>query len=205
MSRTSARHRNRHGRTRSPGLTDTELRKPGRHIRSLRLRPPKSPPRQAPRAHQRDECARAAEAGGHREPSAPTGTPRAGGHGGWRRARSRCALRWEHGCRDRHRTGSRRLATFAIDHVRSVPEFRAGRASRRHPAQRPLVAPTPAQRQAGPPAWPERIEGPVPAEDSSVARDHGGNTVVITASLVREGRAQPAECVVVRCLIRAEC
>jgi hypothetical protein len=179
----------------------------GRHIRSLRLPPGRARPDRRPALiNVTSPLALSVEAGGHPEPSAPPGTPRADDRGGWRRARSRCS----------HSAGSTAagIATardrdgwprFAIDHVRGVLEFRAGRASRVHPARRPLVAPTPAPCQAAPPALPERIEGPVPAEDSSVARPRREPTVVITASLVRQGRAQPAECVLIRCLIRAGC
>ena len=87
------------------------------------------------------------------------------------------AFRWEPDGRHRRERGSRRSATFAADRVRGLLEARGAPQGRPKPADRPNVtAPMAARRnrrQAVEPAPTEWIEGPAPAEDSSVPPETG--------------------------------
>jgi ABC-2 type transport system permease protein len=85
------------------------------------------------------------------------------------------AFRWEPGGRRPHERGSRRPPTFAVDRVRELLLPRGRRTVRPQPAgERPVAArPMPRRRSEGAvkQAPIESIEGPAPAEDSSVPPD----------------------------------
>jgi ABC-2 type transport system permease protein len=85
------------------------------------------------------------------------------------------AFRWEPDERHRGERGSRRSAAFATDRVRGLLEARSRRAvSPRPTEQRSAAEPRLPRRPllgAVEPAPPEWIEGPAPAEDSSVPRE----------------------------------
>jgi len=86
------------------------------------------------------------------------------------------AFRWEPGLSGRRGRGSQATAAFAVDRVRGLLEQAGARTARDHPEER---RPVPGQRPShtaadhpgiGPTVI-ERIEGPAPAEDSSVPAD----------------------------------
>jgi len=86
------------------------------------------------------------------------------------------AFRWEPGARGRRRRGSQATAAFAVDRVRGLLAQAGARAAQGQPGDRrpasPLRAPHAAADHAGiEPSVIETIEGPAPAEDSSVPAD----------------------------------
>jgi ABC-2 type transport system permease protein len=96
--------------------------------------------------------------------------------GAWGLAAAAFALllfRWEPDGRHRHKRGSRRSATVAVDHVRGLLAERHPRRPS-PPPPRPQSRPAPGVtggRATEPQLTEERIEGPAPAEDSSVPPD----------------------------------
>lgn len=84
------------------------------------------------------------------------------------------AFRWDPDTTFRDRRGSRRPVTFATERLRGLLETR-DRHTTPTPARRPMVDRARVERRtepaAGEPAPPEWIEGPAPAEDSSVPPD----------------------------------
>jgi ABC-2 type transport system permease protein len=82
------------------------------------------------------------------------------------------AFRWEPGGGHSDDRGARRSATFASERVRGLLEAHGRRPLRPQPVRKPSAQRTPAQsqmgRRAGEPEPIEWIEGPAPAEDSSV-------------------------------------
>ena len=201
MSTMSARHRNRDGR-KPIALIDTELRELEQHVRSPRPHS-KEPHRQAP-ASSITSPLPLQMLEGHREPTALPATSRADGLGLAAAAFALLAFRRDSGGRPR----PHRIAT--VGHVRERSRPRLARVSRRaresSSARAPApVAPTPAPRHA-------HTAGAAGAHRGSGAggglecpsrpgRDPRGHHSERRPSPARA----PAECVVIRCRIRASC